>query len=196
MAFIRKIYLLPTLLSFCLNAFSQSPKPDTIRKANSSVQPPQKTIQRIRFSEFSKTPLSKYYYVYNDDLYKFTGTWEGSKDSIRVKIVFKIKAFRFNSDTTNLSRFELVTGTYQQFTNGKLVVVYCYPEDDFVGSTTTPDILKLELYIWVRKSRENLKASFLPNGKLELAIGEPMFESPRNDKNFELKEPIILTKQN
>jgi hypothetical protein len=149
-------------------------------------------LQRVPISELTKVKLGSNYYFYNDNLNKFVGTWVGETGNKRVKISFYKKGMRVNQTDNN--EVEFLTGYFQYAENGEMKANY-NGEDVLHASAYNADTLSILIYVKSRKAQEALSASYLQDGTIKLEVGQPIYES-RNDKNFELKDAIILTKQN
>lgn len=147
-------------------------------------------LKRVSIAELVKTGNSNN--VYNDDLSKFVGTWIGKEGERTVQIVFAKKAFRLSKDPSNLSEIELITGTFQYFENGNLVK--SYTNDDMSASLHSKDTLNVFIDIHERKTQVALLASFLQGDKVKLQVEKNRFEY-KNDKDFILRDAIILTRQ-
>jgi hypothetical protein len=151
----------------------------------------QTKLKRITAADFGKPGTGKNIYIYDNNLDKFVGTWVGNKDGKQVKVVLSKIAYKLSNDTANVTEMEIIKGTFQYTNNTVIIASY-----ELAASTYNNDknILSIFIDVMARKTQAHLLLSYLQNGTLNLEIGPDQFEA-KNDKSFEFKGAMILTKQ-
>jgi hypothetical protein len=152
-----------------------------------------KTNVKMSLNPFKQGALKGIDIVINDaSIDKYVGTWVWSDGANSFKINFVKKTHHYGANG-NILDMEILTGSYEFYKNGKLITMDS--DKGFSGSSGgKTDTVNLFITIKSRKSQVALLAIYLPDHTLKLEVEKNRFEF-RNDKNFDLTEPIVLTKQ-
>ncbi len=149
-------------------------------------------LKRVPVSELVKPRPATNLYFYDNNLDKFVGIWIASKEGKKIKIFFFKKAFRLSADPSASDEIELMSGTIDYRDNETNAVSYELGGSIGIGSDT--NILHVYITVVSRNATAELIVTYLPNGDLKVEQGPNTYES-KNDKNFELKEAMILKRQ-
>lgn len=150
----------------------------------------QSSLKRVSASEFAKSGVEKNLYIYNDNLDKFVGTWIGNENGKQIKVVLLKKSFRLTKDSGNRTEMELISGNFEYLHSQTKIASYALTGS--IGGDS--NILNAFIDVKSRKTQASLSFSFLQNGELKLEFAPNIFGS-NNDKDFEFKDIIVLTKQ-
>jgi len=141
---------------------------------------------------YSKARKSDKVYIKDKSLDKYTGTWVW-KSGDKSLIITLNKTMHHFGKNGHILDMEMISGQYQYLENGKLIA--SASGQDIGGSSGgKKDTVDIFVDIKSRKSHVALLLIYLNNNSLELKLNNTMFEY-KNDKNFELPLPLVLTKQ-
>jgi len=131
-------------------------------------------------------------YVKAPELNKFVGKWVWKNKSESVSLNLNKTVHHYGAGG-NILDLEIISGSYSYFKNGEKVILSA---DSALGgsSANNKDTLNIFIDIKSRKKRVALLAIYQSDNTIKLELDKNRFEF-RNDENFELPMPIILTKQ-
>ena len=123
---------------------------------------------------------------------KYAGTWIWKNGNKSLTIQLSTKLYQLG-DSNHIVDVTFLSGYYQYIVDGK--VIYFISGKDISGSSGgKKDTVNVFMDIKSRNTQVALLAIYLPDHTLKLEVEKNRFEF-KNDKNFELPTPLILTKQ-
>jgi hypothetical protein len=131
-------------------------------------------------------------YIKAPELNKFVGRWAWKDGSKNLSLTLNKTVYHYGRGG-NILDMEIISGSYSYLKNGEKVTLSA---DSALGgsSANNKDTLNIFIDVKSRKKRVALLAIYQPDNTIKLELDKNRFEF-KNDENFELPMPLILTKQ-
>lgn len=130
--------------------------------------------------------------IKDSSLDKYVGTWIWKDSDKSLTVIFNKKITHYGGND-NVLDVEMLSGSYQYLVSGKLII--SVGNRDFNASSGgKKDTVNVFIDIMSRKTSVALLAIYLNSNSIRLELDNNRFEF-KNDKDFELPNPIVLVRQ-